>query len=89
MSQPQRCDRSLGTLAVVEDRTAPWDHPLTREYQLTSTALRAVPHGLGALVSLAASMRANEAAKTLALVDNRSGAKLAAAEGSAANTESG
>lgn len=37
MTQLQRCDQSLGTLAVVEDQTAPWYFQLTREYQLTST----------------------------------------------------
>jgi curli biogenesis system outer membrane secretion channel CsgG len=36
-SQLQHCDQSLGTLAVVEDQTAPWYYQLTREYQLTST----------------------------------------------------
>jgi curli biogenesis system outer membrane secretion channel CsgG len=33
----ERCDQSLGTLAVVEDQTAPWYYQLTREYKLTST----------------------------------------------------
>jgi len=33
----ERCDQSLGTLAVVEDQTAPWYYRLTREYKLTST----------------------------------------------------
>jgi curli biogenesis system outer membrane secretion channel CsgG len=33
----QRCDKSLGTLAVVEDQNSPWYHELTREYKLTST----------------------------------------------------
>jgi len=37
MTQLQRCDQSLGTLAVIEDQTAPWYYQLTREYQLTST----------------------------------------------------
>jgi curli biogenesis system outer membrane secretion channel CsgG len=36
-AQLQRCDQSLGTLAVVEDQTAQWYYRLTREYQLTST----------------------------------------------------
>lgn len=33
----EHCDQSLGTLAVVEDQTAPWYYRLTREYKLTST----------------------------------------------------
>lgn len=36
-AQLQRCDQSLGTLAVVEDQNAQWYYRLTREYQLTST----------------------------------------------------
>jgi len=33
----EHCDQSLGTLAVIEDQTAPWYYRLTREYKLTST----------------------------------------------------
>jgi hypothetical protein len=33
----ERCDQSLGTLAVVEDQTAAWYHQFIREYKLTST----------------------------------------------------
>jgi curli biogenesis system outer membrane secretion channel CsgG len=33
----ERCDQTLGTLAVVEDQTSPWYYQLTREYKLTST----------------------------------------------------
>jgi curli biogenesis system outer membrane secretion channel CsgG len=33
----ERCDQTLGTLAVVEDQTSPWYYRLTREYKLTST----------------------------------------------------
>ena len=36
-SKLERCDQTLGTLAVVEDQTAPWYYQLTREYKLTST----------------------------------------------------
>ena len=36
-SKLELCDQSLGTLAVVEDQTAPWYYQLTREYKLTST----------------------------------------------------
>jgi curli biogenesis system outer membrane secretion channel CsgG len=36
-SKLERCDQSLGTLAVVEDQTSPWYYQLTREYKLTST----------------------------------------------------
>src|SRR5689334_25152031 len=36
-SKLERCDQSLGTLAVVEDQTAPWYYQLTREYKLSST----------------------------------------------------
>ena len=35
-SQLERCDESLGTMAVVEDQTAPWYHTLS-EYKLGST----------------------------------------------------
>ena len=33
----EHCDRSLGTIAVDEDRDAPWYYRLTSEYQLDST----------------------------------------------------
>lgn len=36
-AQLERCDRSLGTLAVVEDQNAAWYWTLTRDYKLTST----------------------------------------------------
>ncbi len=36
-AQLERCDQSLGTIAVVEDQNAQWYYRLTREYQLTST----------------------------------------------------
>src|SRR3954453_4924081 len=36
-AQLERCDQSLGTVAVVEDQNAQWYYRLTREYQLTST----------------------------------------------------
>ena len=36
-SKLERCDQSLGTLAVVEDQNSPWYHQLIREYKLTST----------------------------------------------------
>lgn len=36
-SQLEHCDRTLGTLAVVEDQNAQWYYRLTREYNLTST----------------------------------------------------
>lgn len=35
-SQLEKCDRSLGTLGVVEDQTAPWYHQLS-QYKLGST----------------------------------------------------
>ncbi len=35
--QLEHCDRSLGTIAVDEDRDAPWYYRLTHEYQLDST----------------------------------------------------
>lgn len=35
-SQLEKCDESLGTMAVVEDQTAPWYHSLS-EYKLGST----------------------------------------------------
>jgi curli biogenesis system outer membrane secretion channel CsgG len=36
-SQLERCDQTLGTLAVEEDERAPWFHRLRNEYQLQST----------------------------------------------------
>jgi curli biogenesis system outer membrane secretion channel CsgG len=36
-SKLERCDQSLGTLAVIEDQNSPWYYQLTREYKLTST----------------------------------------------------
>ena len=33
----EHCDQTFGTLAVIEDQTAPWYYQLTREYKLTST----------------------------------------------------
>jgi len=36
-SKLEHCDQTLGTLAVIEDQTAPWYYQLTREYKLTST----------------------------------------------------
>lgn len=35
--QLEKCDTSLGTLAVVEDQSQPWFGQLTRDYRLTST----------------------------------------------------
>ena len=35
--QLEHCDSTLGTMAVDEDRTAPWYYRLTSEYQLDST----------------------------------------------------
>ena len=35
--QLEKCERSLGTLAVIEDQSQPWFAQLTREYKLTST----------------------------------------------------
>jgi hypothetical protein len=51
------------------------------------SALSVLPYGMGVLGSLAGSLRTNEASTTLTLVDSRSGVQLAAAEGSAANTD--
>jgi curli biogenesis system outer membrane secretion channel CsgG len=36
-AQLEKCDQSLGTVAVVEDQNSQWYYRLTREYQLTST----------------------------------------------------
>jgi hypothetical protein len=36
-AQLRRCDKTLGSLAVVEDQTSQWYDELTREYKLTST----------------------------------------------------
>lgn len=35
--QLERCDRSLGTIAVIEDQNASWYHILSGQYRLTST----------------------------------------------------
>jgi curli biogenesis system outer membrane secretion channel CsgG len=37
MAQLERCDQSLGTLAVTEDQNSPWYYRLTHEYKLPST----------------------------------------------------
>ena len=37
MAQLERCDQSLGTLAVLEDQASPWFHRLQYEYKLPST----------------------------------------------------
>ena len=37
MAQLERCDQSLGTLAVTEDQASPWFHRLQYEYKLPST----------------------------------------------------
>jgi curli biogenesis system outer membrane secretion channel CsgG len=36
-AQLERCDKPLGTMAVVEDTNAPWYHYLTRQLQLPAT----------------------------------------------------
>ena len=165
-SQLERCDASLGTLAIVEDQTAPWytyyySHyrnlgstvPVLRmmiqqsncfvivergramnnmmqeralsqsgemrdgsnfgkgqmaaaDYTMSPTinfnqqggsggsaALGGIGRGLGGLGAVvgaaAGSMKSNEAATTLIMIDNRSGVQLAAAEGSAKNFDFG
>src|SRR5262245_29249549 len=37
MAQLERCDQSLGTLAVLEDQNSPWYYRLTNEFKLPST----------------------------------------------------
>jgi curli biogenesis system outer membrane secretion channel CsgG len=37
MAKLERCDQSLGTLAVTEDQASPWYYRLTHEYKLPST----------------------------------------------------
>ena len=37
MAKLERCDQSLGTLAVTEDQASPWFYRLTNEYKLPST----------------------------------------------------
>jgi curli biogenesis system outer membrane secretion channel CsgG len=37
MAKLERCDQSLGTLAVTEDQASPWYYRLTNEYKLPST----------------------------------------------------
>lgn len=153
----ERCDQSLGTIAVVEDQSATWYQYLAN-YKLGSTvpvirmmiqqsncfvvvergaamnnmnteralqqsgemrggsnfgkgqmvaadytmspsiqfsqntggmggALGGFGGGLGLLGAVAGSMKTNEASTTLVMIDNRSGVQLAAAEGSAKNTD--
>ena len=36
-SQLERCDKTLGTLAIVEEANQPWLHQLTAEYRIQST----------------------------------------------------
>lgn len=160
-AQLERCDRPLGTLALLEDQTADWYSILTRQYRLTSTVpllrllvqqsncfvvvergrgfagmqteralqqsgeLRSrsnfgkgqmvsadygltptvifseqgtggIGGGLGGYSGRAAllgavigSMKRNEAATMLTLVDNRSGVQVSASEGSSSNMDFG
>lgn len=153
----EKCDQSLGTLAVVEDQNATW-YQYLRNYKLGSTvpvirmmiqqsncfvivergaamnnmnteralrdtgemrgnsnfgkgqmvaadytmspsiqfsqntggmggALGGFSGGLGLLGAVAGGLKTNEAATTLIMIDNRSGVQLAAAEGTAKNTD--
>jgi len=50
-------------------------------------ALGGLSRSLGALGALAGGIKTNEAATTLIMIDNRSGVQLAAAEGTAKNTD--
>ncbi|MGZ8287826.1 MAG: hypothetical protein ACXW2U_01585 [Telluria sp.] len=36
-SQLERCDKSLGTLTIVEEPNQPWLHQLTAQYRMQST----------------------------------------------------
>ena len=156
-SSLEKCDQSLGTLAVVEDQSATWYQYLSN-YKLGSTvpvirmmiqqsncfvvverggamnnmnteralrdsgemrgnsnfgkgqmvaadytmspsiqfsqntggmggALGGFSGGLGLLGAVAGGLKTNEAATTLIMIDNRSGVQLAAAEGTAKNTD--
>jgi hypothetical protein len=51
------------------------------------TALASFGGAIGLVGLLAGSMKTNEASTTLVMIDNRSGVQLAAAEGSASNTD--
>jgi curli biogenesis system outer membrane secretion channel CsgG len=153
----ERCERSLGTIGVVEDQNAAWYHTL-RNHKLGSTVpvlrmmiqqsncfvvvergaamhnmnvernlqksgemrggsnfgagqmvaadytmnpsitfsqntggmgggLASWSRHLGAVGALAGSLKTHEASTTLVMIDNRSGVQLAAAEGSAKNTD--
>ncbi|MDR1530370.1 MAG: peptidoglycan-binding protein [Burkholderiales bacterium] len=154
----EKCDKALGTMAIVEDVNAPWYRTLTTEYKLGSTApvlrllaqqsncfvivergramdnmmqeralassgelrknsnvgkgqmvsadytlnptivfsnpnagggVAGIGGWVGAVVGVAGSMKKKEASTLLTLIDNRSGVQLAAAEGSASNTDFG
>jgi curli biogenesis system outer membrane secretion channel CsgG len=156
-SQLERCDQSLGTLAVAEDQAAPW-YAYLRNYKLGSTvpvlrmmiqqsncfvvverggamaninteralqqsgemragsnfgkgqmvaadytmspsiqfsqntggvggSLGGISRGLGVIGAIAGGIKTNEASTTLIMIDNRSGVQLAAAEGTAKNTD--
>ena len=50
-------------------------------------ALGSLSRGLGAIAALGGGIKTNEASTTLIMIDNRSGVQLAAAEGSAKNTD--
>ncbi len=50
-------------------------------------ALGGLSRGLGAIAAIAGGIKTNEASTTLIMIDNRSGVQLAAAEGTAKNTD--
>jgi hypothetical protein len=155
----EKCDRSLGTLAVVEDQSQPWFAQFQRDARLTSTvplirllvqqsncfvvvergramnqmqqeralrdsgemransnmqagqvvaadfsmnpsitfsqrdaggiggALGGLSRSMGVLGAVAGGVKFSDASTMLTLIDNRSGVQLAAAEGSARNTD--
>ena len=114
-SQLQRCEQSLGTVTIYEDRDSDWYTVLTRDYRLTSTVpvIRLLAQQSNCFVIVergkafnqmmeeralmeSGELRKNSnfkkgqmvaASTVLTLIENRSGVQLAAAEGSARNTD--
>ena len=63
------------------------EHPVQPEHRRRRRALAGLSRSLGALGALAGGIKTSEASTTLLMIDNRSGVQLAAAEGTAKNTD--
>ena len=87
-AQLQKCSQSLGTMVIYEDRDSDWYTVLTRDYRLPSTVpvLRLLAQQSNCFV-VVEGFSTSDASTMLTLIENRSGVQLAAAEGSARNTD--